>query len=254
MNQSFNVRLAMYAGEILLRNGSETFRVEDTITRILKHYDFIVVDAISTTTGIYVSAVDKDSNAITLVRRIHDRTINLNNIVEVNAVSRKICGGEICAQRGFYELVKIYNTVTYPDHVLIFSWAVACFGFAYILNNSLNEAFATLFVSFISGVFAIKYCKKLSRIGYPFIVSAFTAIIAIAVSCLFDNLVMDNIIISGIMPLVPGVASVNAVRDLLNGDYMSAQSRLLDLIVVAICIALGVGLALTIYVNIGDLI
>ncbi len=254
MNTAFNVRLAMFAGEILLRNGSETFRVEDTITRILKHYEFIVIDTISTTTGIYVSAIDKDGNAVTLVRRIHDRTINLNNIVEVNTISRDICEGRICAQKAFDELVKIYNTVTYPDHVLIFSWAFACSGFAYILKNSLAEAFATLFISFIVGFIAIKYCKKLSRIAYPFVVSALTATASIIVASFFDGLIMDNLIISGIMPLVPGVACVNTVRDLLNGDYMSAQSRLLDLIVVAICIALGVGLALSVNVKIGDLL
>lgn len=30
------LRLALYAGEIMLKNGAETYRVEDTITRICK--------------------------------------------------------------------------------------------------------------------------------------------------------------------------------------------------------------------------
>ncbi len=253
MNPSFNVKLAMYAGEILLRNGAETFRVEDTITRILKHYNYEITETIATTTGIYICAVDKYGNAITLVKRIHHRTIDLNNIVEVNTISRDICEGRICAKRAYDELVKIHTTLTYPDSIMILGWMMSCFGFAYILNNSLKEAFATLLVSFISGAFAVKYCKKLSRIAYPCIVSGFTAFVAIVISLLF-NLVMDNIIISGMMPLVPGVAAVNAVRDLLNGDYVSAQARFLDTLVVAICIALGVGFALAVYVNVGELI
>lgn len=254
MDTSFNVKLGMYAGEILLRNGAETFRVEDTISRILKYYGYISVDAITTTTGMYVTAVDNDGNVTTLVKRIHDRTINLNNIAEVNAISRKICDGKINAEDAYNELVQIYKTTTYSDCILIFSWAIASFGFSYILNNSFAEAFATLFVGFISGSFAIKCCKNLSRIAYPCTVSAFTAAIAIIISMIFENLVMDNIIISGIMPLVPGVASVNAIRDLLNGDYISAQSRILDVMVVAICIALGVGFALGFNVFLGDLL
>ncbi len=62
---------------------------------------------------------------------------------------------------------------------------------------------------------------------------------------------MDNIIISGIMPLVPGVAAVNAIRDVLNGDYMCATARILDVMLVAICISLGVGFSLSIYFYIG---
>lgn len=254
MNSSFNVKLGMYAGEILLRNGAEAFRVEDTISRILKHYGYVSVDTISTTTGMYVCVVDKDGTVTTLVKRIHDRTINLNNIAEVNSISRKICEDKISATDAYNELVQIYNTITYPDYIQILSWAISSFGFSYILNSSFNEAFATLFVGLISGTFAVKCCKNFSRIAYPCTVSAFTAFIAILVSIISKDLIMDNIIISGIMPLVPGVASVNAIRDLLNGDYMSAQTRLIDVIVVAICIALGVGFSLGIYVHLGDLI
>lgn len=254
MDSSLNVKLGMYAGEVLLRNGAEAFRVEDTMSRILKHYGYVCVDTITTTTGMYVCVVDKNGNATTLVKRIHDRTINLNNIAEVNSISRKICEDKISASDAYDELIKLYNTVTYPDYILILSWAFASFGFSYILNSSFQEAFATLFVGFISGTFAIKFCKNLSRIAYPCTVSAFTALISILVSIIFKNLIMDNIIVSGIMPLVPGVASVNAIRDLLNGDYMSAQTRLLDVIVVAICIALGVGFSLGIYVYLGELL
>ncbi len=247
MNASFYVKLAMFAGEILLRNGAEAFRVEDTISRILKHYKYSTVETLTTTTGIHISIVDDDDNVTTLVKRIHHRTIDLNKIADVNAISRRICEDKICAYSAFKELEIINSSVTYRDETLILSWAIACAGFAYILNDSLYEAVATLFISLLSGTFAIKGCKNLSRIAYPCTVSAFTAFIAILVSHFAYGLNMDNLIISGIMPLVPGVASVNAIRDMLNGDYMCAQSRLLDAISVAICIALGVGFSLSLY-------
>ncbi len=247
MNSSFYVKLAMFAGEILIKNGAEAFRVEDTIARILKHYKYSDVETISTTTGMYVSAIDTDGEITTLVKRVPNRTIDLNKIAEVNSISRQICEDKITAKVAYDRLSVISTAVTYPDYVLILSWVLASFGFAYILNDSLREAFATLIVCSFSGPFAIKLCKNLSRIAYPFVVSAFTAFVAICICVVFDNLIMDNIIVSGIMPLVPGVASVNAIRDMLNGDYMSAQARLLDAISVAICIALGVGLSLSVY-------
>ena len=39
---------------------------------------------------------------------------------------------------------------------------------------------------------------------------------------------MDTVIISAIMPLVPGVAITNAIRDTLQGDYLSGGARVLE--------------------------
>ncbi|HAM63404.1 MAG TPA: hypothetical protein DCP62_07115 [Erysipelotrichaceae bacterium] len=46
------------------------------------------------------------------------------------------------------------------------------------------------------------------------------------------------------MPLVPGTAITTAIRDTLNGDYMSGGSRALESVVIAVSIALGVGAGL----------
>ncbi len=254
MTSSFKVKLAMFAGEMLLRNGAEAFRVEDTITRILKHYGYVVVETITTTTGIYVSVVDENEVATTLIKRIHTRTIDLNKIAEVNAISRKICEDKILPKDAYDYLLDLEKAVTYPNIILIIAWAFSSAGFAYILNNSFQEAFLTLIVGFISGTFAIKYCKGLSRIAYPFVVSTFIGILSIIVSVLFKGVNVDNIIIGGVMPLVPGVASVNAIRDVLNGDYLSAQSRMLDVMVVAICISLGIGFSLSTFLFIEQLL
>lgn len=52
---------------------------------------------------------------------------------------------------------------------------------------------------------------------------------------------MDIVIISSIMPLVPGVAITHAIRDTLQGDYLSGAARILEAFMTATAIALGVG-------------
>ena len=42
------------------------------------------------------------------------------------------------------------------------------------------------------------------------------------------------------MPLVPGFAITNAVRDLLYGDYISGSAKVLEVVVTAVGIAAGV--------------
>ena len=43
------------------------------------------------------------------------------------------------------------------------------------------------------------------------------------------------------MPLVPGVAITNAVRDVLKGDFISACARMVEAFMIAAAVAVGVG-------------
>ena len=52
---------------------------------------------------------------------------------------------------------------------------------------------------------------------------------------------MSHIIIGSIIPLVPGVPLTNSIRDFFNGDYISGTIRLIDTLLIAACIAIGVG-------------
>ena len=54
-------------------------------------------------------------------------------------------------------------------------------------------------------------------------------------------------IIGSIMPMVPGSAFTIVVRDIAVGDYIAGSVRLLDTILVFVCIAAGVGLVITTY-------
>ena len=60
---------------------------------------------------------------------------------------------------------------------------------------------------------------------------------------------LDTVVIGSIMPLVPGVAITNAVRDTLQGDYISGCARILEAFLKAAAIALGVGVAFAIFGN-----
>ena len=57
-------------------------------------------------------------------------------------------------------------------------------------------------------------------------------------------------IIGGIILMVPGVAFTNAIRDMVDSDYISGSVRMLDAIISFFCIAIGVGVVLALYGNI----
>ena len=49
------LKFAIQAGEIMLRSGAETYRVEDTIERILSAHNLEVIEAFVTPTGIFAT-------------------------------------------------------------------------------------------------------------------------------------------------------------------------------------------------------
>jgi uncharacterized membrane protein YjjP (DUF1212 family) len=59
---------------------------------------------------------------------------------------------------------------------------------------------------------------------------------------------IDRVIIGSLMPLVPGVAIVNSIRDIISGDFVSGTSRLTEAILIAVALALGVGTVLQGYI------
>ena len=60
----------------------------------------------------------------------------------------------------------------------------------------------------------------------------------------------DAMIIGGIILMVPGVAFTNAIRDMVDSDYISGSVRMLDAVISFFCIAIGVGVVLALYGNI----
>ena len=63
--------------------------------------------------------------------------------------------------------------------------------------------------------------------------------------------VFNHIVIGSIIPLVPGVSLTTSIREFFNGDYISGSIHLIDALLTAICIALGVGAAIFIFTSMG---
>ena len=77
MNFKLLVDTAMLAGEIMLSGGAETFRVEDTMTRILKTSCLERCEVFVVSTGIVLTLDDSTIDAISMVRRVEERCTNL---------------------------------------------------------------------------------------------------------------------------------------------------------------------------------
>ncbi len=244
MNYKKLVDLAMLAGEVMLRNGAETYRVEDTINRILDQSNLSRKESYVIATGIMITLDDPTIEEITLVKRVNSRSTDLNKIARVNDVSRRFCNGEFNVDEAYERLEMISKEKKQYGRILnslaIIFIVVGC---AVMFGGTIESVFIALFIG-IAEAIAILMCKTLKM--NPFIsdvlVSLFTA--AFIMSCQNAGFIVDetNMLISAsIMPLVPGVAITNAVRDTLYGDYVSGVARILEAFVTAAAVAIGVG-------------
>lgn len=123
-------------------------------------------------------------------------------------------------------------------------------GLGYLLGGTPMEAFVAIFVGcavFAWSLFAGKH--GISKILVHIVGGIIIASMALAAMQIpaFGNLRMEGIVTGGIMPLVPGLAFVNAIRDLADSDYLAGTVKMIDAVMVFVYIAIGVGAALAVY-------
>lgn len=239
---------AMLAGEIMLCSGAETYRVEDTMYHILKTSNIETTQVIAMMTGLVVTLNDPGfEQPVTMMRRVSERSTNVSNIVNVNDISRRYCEGKISLEEAYEELRrakgKQYNRLLY--NLATIGIAV---GFAMMFGGSLHDIIAAAVVgAVLAGVMTIGKIAKLSSVLVHVLSGLGIAMLTVVIQrVLFADLSVNIVIASSIMPIVPGVAITNAIRDTIQGDYLSGCARILEAFLVAMAIAVGAGLGLLI--------
>ncbi|MDO5360488.1 MAG: threonine/serine exporter family protein, partial [Jeotgalicoccus sp.] len=82
--------VCLNSGKILLESGAETYRIEDTMIRMAGNYGIGNVQVFVTTTVIILSMNDY---ALSQTIRIDERANNLQKVVNINDLSRRITKG-----------------------------------------------------------------------------------------------------------------------------------------------------------------
>ncbi len=87
--------LAMNMGRVLLKNGAEIFRVEETIDHVCRRYQIEDVESFVMSNGIFITARDEEEDIYAKVKHIPLSGFHLGIVTEVNDLSREISAGRI---------------------------------------------------------------------------------------------------------------------------------------------------------------
>ncbi|WP_058486142.1 threonine/serine exporter family protein [Defluviitalea phaphyphila] len=248
MNHKMLLKFAIKAGEIMLKSGAETYRVEDTIIRILSVYNLDVVEAFVTPTGIFATIDDETIEMITFTKRIKNRSIRLDKVSLVNDLSRQFVAGKISLKDAIKKLDEIDKTPPYPSYIFIGATAFASTFSTAVFGGNIKDCIISLFIGIALGSVQTFFNKtNTSRFFIDLIGGGLIGFLAILFTNFIPSANLDQIIIGCIMPLVPGVAITNAVRDTIEGDLLSGISKGVEAFFVAVSIATGVGIILKIW-------
>ena len=233
------MQVATEAGHIMLENGAEIFRVEETMERITRHYGIDSGRFFVLSNGILTSGGNRYSN----VEFIPFKGAQLEKVVAVNRLSRAIEKGGCSIQEARERLAGIRSMKAKPFLEQVMGSAVGSGAFCAIFGGSLLDCAA----SFVTGLLLYVFVLLVSRHGMSKIVTNILgSILATSLSVVFMNIGFGehpgNMIIGSLIPLIPGVPFTNGIRDLANEDYIAGSTRMIDALTVFFCIAAGVAL------------
>jgi len=240
--------MAIMAGRILLENGAETYRVEETINRLCRSKGLESVDNFTIPTGIFVSASYGDE-LITRVMTVRIKTIDLEIIALINDFSRRFQREPMGVAEAVAELERIEKSPHYPLWLQIVAGGAGGSFFA-LLFGATGLEFPLSFLTAVAVMIAFEVFSRLKFSTFMTYVFSGIANISTALAVTYLSHLagfhprVDMLAIGALMPLVPGVAITNAIRDIISGDYVSGMSRLLEAMVIAGGIALGVGIVM----------
>ena len=238
--------LVMDAGQTLLENGGEVFRVQQTM-EIMAHSlgvrDFHVYVL---TNGIFASAHLPGRDAVSLVRHVPTVSVHLGRVEAVNELSRELAAGRLGVEEAEACLQQARSVPRTSPAGERLACIVGAAGFAYLFGGKpLDAAVAT-----VAGLLEILICQwfgqhKINRI-FTDIVAAFACTVwSVGVQAALPAVSANAAIIGALMVLTPGVALTMGIRDIINSDYLSGTIRLVDALLVAGCLAVGVTLGYT---------
>lgn len=237
------------AAQIMLENGAETYRVEDTVVRLCRSFGYGNADAIALSTGVFVTVSVPGDSQSTLCR-VRKRGINLTRVNAVNALSRRVSQEGMDMDDALRALRQIQRGAGLMLwHVFVLAGLVAG-SFALMFGGS----WLSFGVAVVCGVMAQISALSVSRLEMSLVLVALLgglvcSLVTMGAYYLFGMTPaeVETTLAAAIMPLISGLMMTNAARDALRGDLLSGIARSVEALLVAVMVALGISLALRFY-------
>ena len=234
------------AGELMIEGGSEMYRVEDTMLRIAKSAGEPDPRVFVVPTGVFMS-LDHGNYCQSIL--VHERNINLELVDRINSLSRAFADKKITLQEVKREVGKIAHGgfPTFPLWLQTIGAAVLSATLMVMFMNNYDWVdFPAAAIVGAIGFLSFYYFKRFTNVKFlaELVAALVMTVVAAGLVNLFPKMIIDNILTGALMPLVPGLALTNALRDLFKGDILSGMAKICEALLTAFALGGGVGIVL----------
>lgn len=234
-------------GHELMQNGAEIYRVEESIKRLIEAYGYETSEELAIPSAIVLNIQVDGINHCKMVRN-RSASNNLRRLYLLNSLCRTLCREKPSLDEARRRFDEIMAEKPYSDEVSYLGYGLAAFFFTLFWGGCFEEAV----VAFPCGLlarFVISFMEKVQ--ANTFFVNLVTAALIAVPPVLLTHMGLmsrpDTTIIGSIMLLVPGMAITNVMRDVLAGDFLTALTRLAEVLIVAMGISAGVATTITLF-------
>lgn len=236
--------LAAQLGYHLAMGGAETFRVEDTVRRVLAAYG-AQCEVFAIPNCLIVSFEAANGKPLTLMKRIGFHGNDLESVEKFNALSRRICTltpPPEEAMHWLHETKAACRNYTIPLQYL--GGLLGGLGFGIVFGGSVWDSLLAGLLGLVIG-FVNRLTSRLEANPFFSTIAAsfFMAVVAYLAAGAGLADYVDSAIIGALMLLVPGLLITNSMRDIIYGDTNSGINRIVQVLLSAFAIALGTAAA-----------
>ncbi len=236
--------MATELGHRLAMSGAETYRVEDSINRVLSAYG-IESEAYAIPNCLTVSIETAEGKPMTRMKRIGYHGNDLDAVERYSNLSRRICQ-ECPSPQIAMEWIRETDAKRkqYSLPVYLISVFLGACGFSVLFGAGFTDSLLSGICGLIIGIVGTFMSKLKVNPFFSTIASSFLmALFAYFIGTFGLTQNTDSVIIGALMSLVPGLLFTNAMRDIIYGDTNSGINRIVQVFLIAIALALGTGVA-----------
>lgn len=247
MNYNLLMDLAIDLGYELAMSGAETFRVEESVTRMLAAYS-VDSDVFAIPNYIMITIRRKDGTPITRMRRIGYHGNNMDSVEKFSALSRALVSHRPELEEGHQWLADTRKSCrSYTLGAQYLAHFLGAGGFGLFMSGTWVDGICAGLCGLLIGV-VDKYLDGLkANQFFRTIASSFLmALLAYTLNAAGIARNADAVTIGALMLLVPGLLFTNAMRDIIYGDTNSGVNRIVQVFLIAVALSLGTASAWTV--------
>lgn len=244
MNYNALLDMVTEIGYRLAMCGAETYRIEESVNRITEAYH-VEGEAFAIPNCLHVSIRTEDGITLTRMRRIGYHGNDLDSVEKFSNLSRRICSECPDPADGMNWIKETESQrQSYSPHLYLLGNFLGAAGFSILFGAALLDCLFAGICGIVIGIInRFMEDHKVNQFFRIITASFFMSVVAYLMGYLGFATRTDAVVIGALMILVPGLLFTNAMRDIIYGDTNSGINRIVQVLLVAIAIALGTATA-----------